>query len=483
MVRSTSSLLPALALGLALALGGCHITIVPAPVAPTDQNPVTTPVEADSLRPAVPVRPEEQTRDTAPAPAPARIVVVSPPQWAGRNPGTLVVDPDRAVRLVGRVEYQGPVRAVRVNGERAAVSGGGNGITTFVAVVHPPESGSMDVRVDVATPTGDASAVFALDVTRPTVPLPQRPQRPGRRVGGPPPDAPPADTGAAVPPPGAPGHPGQGNPGAAPRSAADSAWAQRGRWAVVIGVGDYRATGIPTRQYAAADARAVAAFLRSPAAGADGIPASRVRLLVDGDATRDNIRSALTTFLAGAGSDDVVMVYFTGTGAPDPARPNAALVLPHDASAASPATTALSADWIAQTLAGLDVHQKILVADVLYAGERRGNRPAENLVHRALVRTTGPRKGGIVAMTAASGAEISQEGPAWGGGHGVFTHHLLTGLTADADADGDGVITLAELVKHAREKVEGATGGRQKPAVSAAAYDRDWPMAVRTGGQ
>lgn len=497
MVRSTTSL----PLALVLALAGCHVTIVPAPAPPAGSSESIQPVEEDTagIRRSKPLPTEDESRPSMPAPA--RIVVVSPEAWSGRNPGTLEVDRDQAVRLVGRVDYAGRVSSVRVNGDRAAVTTGDEG-ATFVAVVRPPRRGAMNVRVDVATPTGNVSSVYALRVASRTATI-TRPPRPAD--GGV--DEPPVDTGAIVvpvpprrgqpveppadsapdadptPPPAdsTPAPPPDGDgPDATPepaRSPADSAWAARDRWVVVIGIDEYATSGTPARRYAAEDARAVEAFLRSPAAGS--IPPARIRTLINGEATRAGIRAALTGFLAQASREDVVLVYLTGTGAPDPSHPNAAFILPHDAPAAPTAATAISAEWLAETLAELDVHQKILLADVLYAGERKGNRPQQNLVHRTLVRTTGPRKGGIVAITSAGDAATSQEGAQYGGGHGVFTHHVLAGLGGAGDDDRDGVITLAELVKHARERVEGATRGQQKPGVSAAAYDRQWPMATR----
>ncbi len=480
MVRSTMSL----PLAAALFLGACTINVLPAPVATGTPDTATRPVGDDTVRttdePFTAERPARPAEEAAPA-AP-RIVVVSPAQWAGQSPDALVIEPDQKVRLAGRVDYRGPVQSIRVDGRRVATAGGADGVTTFVAVVEPPASGSRDVRVEAVAGGRTTSAVFTLGVATRSISLPSRPGRRGPPGGGPPSDSPidepMTDTLVSVPPP------AEDTPAADDDdeeveenersvSVADSAWARRGRWAVVIGVGDYASAAVPVRQFAARDARAVEAFLRSDATGAGGLPANRVRVLVDGDATRANVRAALTEFLSQAGPDDVVMVYLTGTGAPDPARRNGAYLLPHDADPASPAATAISVDWLTGALEGLQVHQKILAADVLHAAERRGNRPPQNLMHRALVRAAGPRKGGIVAVTAADGPE---EGRQWGGGHGVFTHQLLDGLGGDADRDRDGVVTLSEMVRHARQTVQGAM-------ISAAAYDRGWPVAVVGGAR
>jgi hypothetical protein len=55
-------------------------------------------------------------------------------------------------------------------------------------------------------------------------------------------------------------------------------------------------------------------------------------------------------------------------------------------------------------------------------------------------------------MLAARSDESSQEYPP--AQHGLFTHALLDGLRGAADADGDGVVTLAEAFGFAGPQVE-----------------------------
>jgi hypothetical protein len=76
----------------------------------------------------------------------------------------------------------------------------------------------------------------------------------------------------------------------------------------------------------------------------------------------------------------------------------------------------------------------------------------------------GPR--GLVLITSSAADEESQESDALGASY--FTHSLASGLLGDADASGDGKVTLAEAYAHAYGRTVGATagtaGGAQHPA-------------------
>lgn len=70
---------------------------------------------------------------------------------------------------------------------------------------------------------------------------------------------------------------------------------------------------------------------------------------------------------------------------------------------------------------------------------------------------------GTVVMTSSGAAEASQEWDALGGS--LFTHHLMTGLRGDADADGNGEVTLSEAYDYAYRRTLAGGGARgQHPA-------------------
>jgi hypothetical protein len=456
---------------LAILISGCRITVVSTPrpdaaqVAATDSVPADT-LAADSVpatgtAPRRPFRPEGVT---PPAELP-RIAIRTPTQWAGTGRDTAASPVRQTFTVTGRVHHDERVEGVRVNGQAAIVARARDGGTTFVATLEPTRAGIMEVRVEARAAAGTGVATYFLNVT-PPVATPRTPTRPQ------PPTTPPT-----TPPPGV------DTTTAVPGTAADSAWAQRSRWAVMIGVSDYADGAIPARQFAARDARAFRDFLRSPAAGPGGIPANRTLVLTDAQATRSMVQNALTSFLSGVGPNDVVLVFLAATAVPDPERPNGAYLLPHDAQPGSLTTTALTVQWLVDALGGVGAHQTIVFADILQApGQPRGRGaaaalPAQNLVHRAL-QSAGPRNRRLVVLTAVgAGNSPALEGTQWGGGHGAFSHYLLAGLNGAADGDHDGIVTLAEIVEHTRDAVRRGTGNAQVPGLSAASYDRHWPMS------
>ncbi len=81
-----------------------------------------------------------------------------------------------------------------------------------------------------------------------------------------------------------------------------------------------------------------------------------------------------------------------------------------------------------------------------------------------VARADGPR--GLVLVTSSGADEDSQESDAIGGS--FFTHHLASGLLGDADASGDGKVTLAEAYAYAYARTVASTadsaGGVQHPA-------------------
>lgn len=469
---------------LAILTGGCHVTIVSSPrpasdLAAADSIPADSADVDDGLA-TPPVRPY---RPPPPAPALPRLVIQAPAQWAGTARDTVTIGVREPLTVTGLLHHLEPVQGIRVNGQAATIAGYRDGVTRFAATFEPANAGVMAVRVEARTAEGHAVATYYVNATPRTATRGTRTQ-PTPRVT--PPVTPPTDPDTTMGPPPPPPTDPDTTIAPPPPSAADSAWAQRARWAVVIGVSNYVDDAIPARQFATRDAHAINDFLRSPAAGPGGIPAGRRLLLADAQATRTHVQRALTSFLSDVGPEDVVLVFLAATALPDPDRPNGAYLLPHDARPGDLATTALTVQWLTEALGEVHAHQKIVFADILQApgqprgggrGAERGAPTTQNLVHRAL-ESAGPRDRSLVVLTAVgAGNTPAQEGAQWGGGHGAFSHYLLAGLRGAADGNGDRIVTLSELLQHTRDAVRRGTSNAQNPGLSAASYDREWPMA------
>lgn len=86
------------------------------------------------------------------------------------------------------------------------------------------------------------------------------------------------------------------------------------KYAVVIGIGKYQDKRIPSLRYARADAQAIYDILTDQQYG--GFPKENVRLLLDKEATEENIREAIGDWLSSrAKPEDMVVIYFAGHGA------------------------------------------------------------------------------------------------------------------------------------------------------------------------
>jgi hypothetical protein len=142
----------------------------------------------------------------------------------------------------------------------------------------------------------------------------------------------------------------------------------RGRWAVIVGVSDYAHGGeqFSNLKYAAKDGQALANFLCSREIG--GFKSENVLCLFDEQATVENVRHAMFEFLAKADRDDLVMIYFSGHGMPQPGTQNY-FMLCHDTDPAKLASTAFPMWDIDTALRRFIKAERVVVfADACHAG-------------------------------------------------------------------------------------------------------------------
>ena len=238
------------------------------------------------------------------------------------------------------------------------------------------------------------------------------------------------------------------------------------KYAVIVGISKYRngGTGLANLKYASRDALAFRDFLESPAGGS--FPKENVRTLFEEEATSQNLRSALFTFLTKPRPQDLVVIYFAGHGAPDPNDSRNLYLLTYDTQPDDMGGTAFLMSDLQ------DVFDRILKAKHVItlidschsygiSGERFGAKQ-NNLSNQYLERYAS--KADRAVITASDVSELSLEGEQWGGGHGVFTYFVLKGLqNNEADANKDGTVTAGELFSYLSERVAQATNHQQNP--------------------
>lgn len=247
------------------------------------------------------------------------------------------------------------------------------------------------------------------------------------------------------------------------------------KWAVVIGISDYRADGMDLR-YAHQDAKAIREFL----IGKGGFSPNRVRFLTNQGATYQEIRTALSTFLAAAQPEDLVLIFLAGHGVQDTVNPDNFFFLAHDSEARNLGGTAIPM-WELGHVMGHDIRsRRILVfADTCHSGAvlgPGGRSGGENLnFFNKYLEVLAQQKGRLV-VTASQAHEYSLEKDNLA--HGVFTHSILRGLGGLADDNpADGVITAGELVDYVRVAVPEETEGEQHPSYSEQGFDMNFPLA------
>jgi len=210
--------------------------------------------------------------------------------------------------------------------------------------------------------------------------------------------------------------------------------------AIVVGVERYRGAEIPAAAFAENDARVFAAFLTRTL----GVPEKNIRLLVGEEATKTDIEAALLEWLPRVVSQGgTTYFFFSGHGAPDPTTGTSYLI-PYDGDPAYLRTKALQLSVVYSELAKLPEQRVIAFLDSCFSGSGPRSVLPAGLRPLVPVKATIPQGGTMAVYGAAQGSEVT--GPARGGArHGLFTYHLLRGLSGLADRDGDRTITLNEL--------------------------------------
>ena len=245
------------------------------------------------------------------------------------------------------------------------------------------------------------------------------------------------------------------------------------KWAVVIGISDYKVDGLDLR-YAHRDAEAMRDFL----IGKGGFRPDHVKFLSNQSATYQGIHAALFSFLAAAQPDDLVLIFLAGHGVQDTVNPDNFFFLAHDSEVGNLGGTAIPMWDLGNVMDYTIRSQRILVfADTCHSGaalDRGGDGKNLNFFNKYLEVLA--RKKGRLVLTASQAHESSLEDTKLA--HGVFTNALLLGLGGAADDNpADGIITAGELVDYVQAKVPDGTAGEQHPSYGEQGFDMNLPLA------
>lgn len=212
---------------------------------------------------------------------------------------------------------------------------------------------------------------------------------------------------------------------------------------IVVGVGQFRESGMARVKYAARDAEVIATYLKS----IGGIPPERVRALVDAQALKGDLAEVLEEWLPGqVDPTTVVYVSVTGRGVVEPTT-GAVSVMLFDSTAAS-GSRLYSLRRLQESLAKLPIQRAVVMLDLsleLSSGKEAADRVAP------LWEQEGSGKEKILWMV---GNRSVQDSYGYDPGqHGLFAYQLLKGMGGAADLDKDGTILAGELCTYTRGQV------------------------------
>ncbi len=218
-------------------------------------------------------------------------------------------------------------------------------------------------------------------------------------------------------------------------------------WAVIIGINEYE--NIRPLRFAVHDAKEIRKLLISEF----GFPKENVRILIDNEATLNNIRDALYEIAIMANEEDRILVYFAGHGETRSLKSGVekGYLIPTDGDLDKIFNTCLPMTEI-KDIANETVAKHVLfLMDACFSGlaavDTRGlDRSTPGYIEKIV------RDRARQVITAGGKNEEVIEKDEWG--HSAFAKNLIQGLkNAIADHDYDGYITADELGSYLRKRV------------------------------
>lgn len=210
---------------------------------------------------------------------------------------------------------------------------------------------------------------------------------------------------------------------------------------LAVGINRYREPDISLR-YAAKDATDVERMLRRQAATVYKPQNIHFTLLTDEAASKAAITAKIDEFAGAIRPNDGFILYVAGHGV---LLQNQYYLLTHDFAGELDAAAALSSNELVEISKRIKSLSQLLILDTCHAG---GVDTIVSGLYDARMSVLA-RKMGLHIYTSASSLEAALDGYL---DNGLFTHALLNGLDnrREADADGDGRVSLVELGGYAR---------------------------------
>jgi hypothetical protein len=233
-------------------------------------------------------------------------------------------------------------------------------------------------------------------------------------------------------------------------------------WALVVGVGRY--AHMPTLKYTDDDAYHFYSFLKSPEGGA--LRDEQIKVLIDEDATRENMLRAMRQLFLKADENDVVMLYFSGHG-----LEGSFLPVDYDGF-----NNKVRHDEIKVIFEESKAKHKVCLADACFSGSLFAMKsPDIDIALNKYYKSFETTKGGLALLMSSKSQEYSLEDH--GLRSGIFSHFMIKGLKGEADLDKNKIVTIKELFDFTYKNVKQYTASAQTPTISGN-YDPKMPVGL-----
>lgn len=228
---------------------------------------------------------------------------------------------------------------------------------------------------------------------------------------------------------------------------------------VVIGIGNYRDQRQAGGRYAVHDAEITAGYWRTVV----GVPATRLKLLTDRRALRDDFVDTFERWLPEQiKPGSLVYVYVSGKAAVHPTT-GAVELAPYDALSSS-TERHYPLRRLHAALARLPIERALLFLE-LSLEPSSGGLDQHPAAPRWKTPDLAANPGKILQVIGNQALQEAHDYPL--GRHGLFTYHLLKGLAGGADPKKTGLVSLGELCRYVQEQVQDAArtefGNQQEP--------------------